>query len=154
MTARKVADYFLSLVEKEAGDAMTNLKLQKLVYYAQGFWLALNGKPLFADPIQAWEHGPVVPALYRDFKVHGRSAIPSSANFNAADYPPDVRALLDEVNSVYGQYSAWKLRSLTHSEPPWVDAYTESPSTEIFHNSMQVYFAGLLNAPDQETQTK
>src|SRR5450631_518283 len=59
LTARAVADYFLSLVDEEAGDSLSNLKLQKLVYYAQGFSLALTGKRLFDEAIEAWEHGPV-----------------------------------------------------------------------------------------------
>ncbi len=50
LTAFQIADYFLTLVDDEAGDGLSNLKLQKLVYYAQGFHLALTGKPLFGAP--------------------------------------------------------------------------------------------------------
>jgi uncharacterized phage-associated protein len=61
----EIAKYFLVQVEEELGDSISNLKLQKLVYYAQGFNLALfDGNPLFDEEIQAWTHGPVVPALY------------------------------------------------------------------------------------------
>jgi len=49
----EVAKYFLSLTDEEAGDFFSNLKLQKLVYYAQGFHLALFDRPLFADNIEA-----------------------------------------------------------------------------------------------------
>ena len=62
VTAFDVANYFLSIPEYED---LTNLKLQKLVYYAQGIHLAIYGKPLFNEAIKAWEHGPVVPELYR-----------------------------------------------------------------------------------------
>ncbi len=63
-----VAEYFLSLADEEAGDFLSNLKLQKLVYYAQGFHLALFNRPLFMAAIHAWQHGPVVPELYHAYK--------------------------------------------------------------------------------------
>ena len=58
-----VAQYFLAKSDEDAGDLMSNLKLQKLVYYAQGFALALFDKPLFSERIEAWIHGPVYPAV-------------------------------------------------------------------------------------------
>ncbi|HWD00162.1 MAG TPA: type II toxin-antitoxin system antitoxin SocA domain-containing protein [Candidatus Sulfopaludibacter sp.] len=146
MNVQNVADYFLTLVDDEAGDSLSNLKLQKLVYYAQGFHLALADKPLFNEPIEAWEHGPVVPSLYRKFKQHGSAPIPRPENgIDIDSYPADVRDLLDEVYQVYGQYSAWKLRNMTHAEPPWIEAHNISPSTVISHDSMRTYFRTLVN---------
>jgi uncharacterized phage-associated protein len=68
-----VAQYFLAKAGEDAGDLISNLKLQKLVYYAQGFALVLLKKPLFPQCIEAWIHGPVVPALYHAYnsKVAG-----------------------------------------------------------------------------------
>lgn len=133
LTARKVADYFLSLVDEEAGDSLTNLKLQKLVYYAQGFSLAMHERQLFPEPIVAWEHGPVVPALYHDVKKHGSEPIPPPAEIDLSSYSPEERALLDEVYSVYGQFSASKLRRMTHEEPPWLNTsvWQEIPIQEM-----------------------
>ena len=62
------AKYFLAQVSEDAGDLISNLKLQKLLYYAQGFHLALYDQPLFPEAIEAWTHGPVVPDLYRHYK--------------------------------------------------------------------------------------
>jgi len=120
MTAHEVARYFVSLVDEEAGDSITNLKLQKLLYYAQGVNLALNDVCLFPEPIEAWIHGPVVPKVYRAYKQHGGQAIPVE-RVNLEVYPKDTRELLDEVNEVFGQFSAAKLRAMTHNEPPWKD---------------------------------
>ena len=146
MKAQDVAEYFLTLVDDEAGDALSNLKLQKLVYYAQGFHLALMGKPLFDEPIEAWEHGPVVPVLYRKFKQYGSAAVLAPENgIEIGAYPEEVRDLLDEVYQVYGQYSASKLRNMTHAEPPWVEAHNVSPSTVISHDSMKRYFQTLVH---------
>ena len=64
ISCQDVANYFLSLCDEDAGDLISNLKLQKLVYYAQGFHLAISGEPLFDEKIMAWEHGPVIPQLY------------------------------------------------------------------------------------------
>lgn len=151
LTAQRVAEYFLSLVDEEAGDALSNLKLQKLVYYAQGFSLALTGKPLFNETIEAWQHGPVVPSLYRSLKKHGSEPIPSPENgINLENYPVDVTELLDEVYSVYGQFSASKLRNMTHQEPPWTEAMGFGASHPINHQTMREYFSTLVNGEEQE----
>jgi uncharacterized phage-associated protein len=142
--ASDAARYFLSLSDEEAGDTISNLKLQKLLYYAQGFHLALFDAPLFGDRIEAWTHGPVVPAVYRDYKVHGAGAIPMPRDFDPLSVDGQTRELLDEVNDVYGQYSAWKLRNMTHVEPPWCDAYGVGASTPIESAAMKAYFQTLL----------
>jgi uncharacterized phage-associated protein len=151
LTARQVATYFLSLVDEEAGDSLSNLKLQKLVYYAQGFHLALHGAPLFSEKLEAWEHGPVVPPLYRSFKQHGAEPIPApEGGIDRTAYPEHIVELLDEVYSVYGQFAASKLRRMTHEEPPWREAYAVRPSSEVSLTSMRDYFSTLVNG--KETQ--
>lgn len=142
--ASDAARYFLSLSDEEAGDTISNLKLQKLLYYAQGFHLALFDAPLFGDRIEAWTHGPVVPGIYHDYKAHGSGAIPVPTDFDPLSVDVQSRELLDEVNEVYGQYSAWKLRNMTHVEPPWRDAYGAGASTTIELAAMKAYFKTLL----------
>lgn len=139
-----VARFFLSLVDEDAGDVMTNLKLQKLVYYAQGFHLAIYGKPLFPERIYPWEYGPVVPILYHTLKKHGAGPI----SVNDVEHPPhgrldaNVKKLLREVNSVYGQFSALRLMQLTHNEPPW----KETPNGSVIgHDLMRSYFRTRLS---------
>jgi uncharacterized phage-associated protein len=141
LTASQTADYFLTLVDEEAGDSLSNLKLQKLIYYAQGFHLALVDSPLFDETIEAWEHGPVVPNLYHTYKQFGSGPIPRPSNgIDVEMYPAETRELLDEIFQVYGQYSAWKLRNFTHSEPPWLDAYKNPVSHEISRDALKRYF--------------
>jgi uncharacterized phage-associated protein len=123
--ASKVALYFLSKVDEDVGDGISNLKLQKLVYYAQAYHLAMFDEPLFDDPVEAWAHGPVVPELYRYYKGFGSGNIPAPDDFNAEDYDARSAELMDEVYEVFGQYSAWKLRNLTHQERPWIEAYED-----------------------------
>lgn len=137
-----IANYFLLKVDEEAGDSISNLKLQKLVYYAQGFHLAVFDAPLFGEDIVAWEHGPVVVELYRKYKKYAADPIPAEA-IDLSAFPTALRGMLDEVYSVYGQFSASKLRALTHEEPPW----KETPlNTAIPHELMKTYFKTQITA--------
>lgn len=141
-TADQIARYFLARSDSEVGDILSNLKLQKLCYYAQGVALAARGEPLFEERIEAWLHGPVVPALYRRYKEYGAGAIPPVADLDLTAYDDADRRILDDVYDFYGQYSAWRLRDMTHSEAPWKDAYAEGMSAEISTEALRAHFAG------------
>ena len=78
MKAIDVANFFIDLYNSVPEGQVTNLSLNKLLYFAQGHSLAENGKPLFDEPIEAWQYGPVVPSVYHTFKKHRRSRIPST----------------------------------------------------------------------------
>jgi uncharacterized phage-associated protein len=132
-----VAHYFLCQVDEDAGDLISNLKIQKLLYYAQGFHLAVCDEPLFEDTIEAWTHGPVVVDAYHCFKEYSSSAIPCPVEFNFGIFDTETSELLDEVYAVYGQFSAWKLREMTHEESPW----RETPLGQVIsHEKMKQYF--------------
>ncbi|NIM15131.1 MAG: DUF4065 domain-containing protein [Candidatus Aminicenantes bacterium] len=120
--SKQVAEYLLGLSEPEYGDIISNLKLQKLVYYAQGFHLAIYDNPLFDEPIVKWEHGPVVESLYHEYKKYGPNAIPVPGFVDTSIFSDEQKELLNEVFEVYGQFSAWKLRCMSHEEPPWKQA--------------------------------
>lgn len=145
LTCFDVADYFLAHCDEESGDLISNLKIQKLAYYAQGFSLALLGKPLYAQPIEAWMHGPVVPELYHAYKQYGTNALPKPTDFDHGKFSEDESELLDEVYKVYGQFSAWKLRNMTHDEKPWQQTYVEGEaSKEIHHDCLTDFFKTLI----------
>ena len=118
-------------------ELITNLKLQKLLYHAQGFHLAAFDHPLFGERIMAWAHGPVVPAVWREYRDFGSAPLPEPTEFPMIALDDAARSLLDEVHSVYGQFSAWRLREMTHAEPPWKDAVRNSV---ISHDAMKRYF--------------
>jgi uncharacterized phage-associated protein len=142
LTAQDVANYFLTLTDDECGDNLSNLKLQKLLYYAQGFHLALYGDALFPEEIKAWQHGPVVESVYHQYKQYGAGAIPIPKIPDFSIYTPEIRELLDEIYNVFGQFSAWKLRNLTHDEPPYLQT---KPGEEISRECMKEYFKTQLN---------
>jgi uncharacterized phage-associated protein len=137
LSSHDIAKYFLAQTNEDAGDLISNLKLQKLLYYAQGFNLALYDEPLFPESIEAWTHGPVVPEVYHEYKDFGSSAIPMPSDVDFSKYDEQTIDLLNEVYSVYGQFSAWKLRSMTHDEEPWKNA---NVGDIITLKSMEKYF--------------
>ena len=142
-TCQDVADFFLAQCEEEAGDLMSNLKLQKLVYYAQGFHLAITGVALFDDDIEAWTHGPVVADLYHAYKQFGSGALPPLAAIPDV-FSSDQLDLLNEINEIYGQFSGWKLRNMTHEESPWLNA-SRNGYNIIDHDALRSYFKTQLN---------
>lgn len=143
--ALDAANYLVTLDDLNTGDLSSNLKLQKLLYYAQGVHLALHGKPLFDEKIEAWDHGPVCPSVYAKFKKHGNGPIPPPIAFTPTSLPSSARDTLDEVYRVYGQFSAWRLREMTHAEPPWKNTYREGiRNIEIPREAMRAYFSTQL----------
>ena len=120
LTAHRAASYIIGTTDENIGDNVTNLKLQKLLYYAQGFHAAMHdGEPLFGEALEAWSYGPVVPTVYREYKSCGKEALPTPSYFDREAYAPEHRELLDAVNSVYGQFSAGRLWQMSHEETPW-----------------------------------
>jgi uncharacterized phage-associated protein len=116
------------------------LKVQKLLYYCQGWHLALNGEPLFGEEIQAWTNGPVVADLWHD-EAKGRPG-------------PEPRLLnerqLATVAFVCGKYrlcSGRELIEATHGEAPWRDAIATSaePNPQISLDAMREFFAGQID---------
>jgi uncharacterized phage-associated protein len=125
---------------------ISNLKLQKLLYYAQGFHMALNsGRKLFRDPIYAWAHGPVVHEVYHRFKHFGSKGIPRTEVASSPSLDADTVSLLEEVWQAYGQFSAWRLREMTHKEPPWQNT---PQSALISDEKLLAYFSSQIETVD------
>jgi len=139
-SARQIAKYFLAKTDEDVGELISNLKLQKLCYYAQGVGVAARGEPLFQEGLEAWLHGPVVPDLYRDYRDYGRGAIPPVTDLNLGEYDEADRLILDDVFDYFGQYSAWRLRQMTHAESPWRDAYIEGENRPITIDALRNFF--------------
>lgn len=114
-----VVNYILKTLGDEVEQDITNLKLQKLLYYCQGYYLALRGKKLFDTPLEAWKYGPVVPVVYQNYSFAGRSCIPCPAEFDQSSLSDDEKQIIDGVLRMYGCYSASKLIEMSHSETPW-----------------------------------
>jgi uncharacterized phage-associated protein len=136
-----IAKTFLTFVNPEYGDFLSNLKIQKLLYYAQGFSLALHQKPLFEEKIIAWQYGPVVEEVYQELREFSNGAIPQPENYSIDFLNEDEIDLLKEVYDVYGQFSATKLVEMTHDEAPWK---TTAIRKEINHQKLKKHFLTLI----------
>ena len=139
----QIADWFLAAINREAGDTISHLKLQKLMYYAQAWSLALNHKSLFNEDFEAWTE-------------FDWNSIPPEVIFSNTDKltQEDEELLFDILNS-YGDLSAKHLEELTHLETPWRNARGNIPlearSTHIISKEiMQEYYQKLYKEVDDE----
>jgi uncharacterized phage-associated protein len=140
LSALEVADYFLTIAKSDPEEkGICPLKLQKLVYYAQGWYLALNDKRLFDDEILAWKHGPVVREIWD--KYNGSKPIVLKKPADVKKYPMKVKQFLGRIFKLYAQFSAWRLREMTHDEEPWKDT---PRNCEIEQEVMKTYFKSQL----------
>ena len=123
-----VANEFLELAERDV-EPLTPMKLQKLVYFAHGWYLAMTGEPLIEEPIEAWRYGPVVSSLYHEFKSFGattpinRLARRNISHPRIDDVSGDndlAKAIVGRVWQTYGRLTAVKLSNITHQpDTPW-----------------------------------
>ncbi|MFB5542868.1 Panacea domain-containing protein [Bacillus cereus] len=146
-----VAKYFILLSEPNTKRNITHLKLQKLVYYAHAWNLALYQEPLFLDDIEAWVHGPVIPELYDAYREYGYTEI-----YYSNDLPGNTENLMNnEIDIIeatwdmYGQYSGKYLENLTHLENPWINArqgqdYYDHGNNIIENQDIREYYAARL----------
>jgi uncharacterized phage-associated protein len=146
-TACDVAAYIL-----RSQGAMTAMKLQKLVYYSQAWHLVWDERPLFADQIQAWANGPVVPILYREHRGRFRLG-PGDVQGDPDALDDDERETVDAVVDGYGRLAAHQLSELSHRERPWKEARRglsagERGSAEITHEAMAEYYDSLVPGED------
>lgn len=124
--------------EPNGGDRMTNLKLQKLLYYQQGYHLAFFGTPLFDDEIEAWMYGPVVPSVYNVYSKYIASTLPEVKD--VIYLSDDEEELFNEVYDAYREFSAIGLMNRTHSERPWQEARPHDRGTIITKGKLKSYF--------------
>lgn len=125
------------------GELISNMKLQKMLYYMQGFHLAYFGTPLFDEEVEAWMYGPVVPSVYEHFQSYGNHGIEYSGDVIALTR--EEENLFNEVFRVYGAYSAIGLMNLTHNEMPWKSTRVGKGNV-IDRTKMQTFFKKRLKA--------
>ena len=151
--AIEVARYLVHLAANanDEPDYLSHLRLQKLLYYVQGWSLATFNKPMFPERIEAWAHGPVVRDIYRQFNEKGRRAI-TLEDFESQDdfeFEAEDRELIWAVWDTFKDHSALSLRKMTHDELPWTNARkgfdpADRCDQEITHEAMTDYFTTLL----------
>jgi uncharacterized phage-associated protein len=167
-SAKQVANEFLELAEREDVQ-LTPMQLQKLVYFAYGWYLAITGERLLNERVQAWQWGPVIPSLYTEFKPYGSGPItaPSGEMFaedgkikyrpyrlNSTNPVKDAfaRQVIKKVWDIYGKYSAVQLSSMTHAaNSPWSQSYDENVrGTDISDDLIKGYFQRIAVNNDRQ----
>lgn len=151
-TCFDIANHFIWLAH-ETGSFVSNLKLQKLVYYAQAWHLAIHDAPLFPEDFQAWVHGPVIPELFQKYQHFSWLAIDEAVaqpSFSLA-----TQAFLQDITEEYFACDAYELERMTQWEAPWQQARAGLPADEpceaiIQKTWMKEYYAA--RAVEEETQ--
>jgi uncharacterized phage-associated protein len=110
-------------------DPLTDLRLQKLLYYAQAWSLVIRESELFPEDIQAWRWGPVVPDVYRALP-DGLCASPITLDMvsHVPDLPAEDARFVQSVWEAYNQHSATQLSRMTHAERPYMRSWGDRPT--------------------------
>lgn len=152
--ALDVANYVINRYN-ENNISITNLKLQKVLYYIQAAFLVERGPGCFKDEIMCWRHGPVIQSVYNKFSKYGSEIIPrqeqksqmvfdegkwkfESRLINKNDIDIKDRNLIDKVADGLASYEPWYLVDRTHEEDPWKNL--EYYNVEITQESIRRYF--------------
>ena len=141
--------------------SISNLKLQKLLYFVQANFLIKTNHPCFTDEIEAWDYGPVVPKAYYEYQIFGSSSIPEIKNTShleivdgrlkmvTKEYKDVIKAddkhYIDSVIDQFKLYTASDLVRLTHSQSPWKSAYKSGRNHVISNSSIRGYFNGFTS---------
>lgn len=138
--AKYVLDYCL-----KAGTPISNLKLQKIMYFLQGEYFKSKSDSLFRENLCAWKFGPVVPEVYREFSVYGGNSI---LNNYDTDIEIEDQKIINPIIDQYREIPVWRLVEKTHEEgSPWHCAFTKMGEwSEIPQCYISEFFAkGMVN---------
>lgn len=148
--ARSVANELLRIA-KSRGLALTNMQVQKLVYIAHGYSLAILRRSLFKQHVEAWRWGPVVPDLYHSLRRYGAGIVDSPIPvLNMDSISETDRKLLGTVLDAYGHFTGPQLSTMTHKEgTPWYEVYVPNAlykNNVIDTKRIERHYTELLNA--------
>jgi uncharacterized phage-associated protein len=144
LSDREIANYFIWLASQF--DVEINAyKLQKLVYYAQAWHLAIYGTPLFNADFQAWVHGPVIPDLLEKYQSQF-SWEPIVERIERPKLSEEIGEFLEEVADAYFEYDDETLERMICGEMPWLEARGDLPRDASCHGiisqeSMKQYYS-------------
>lgn len=127
----------------DANDPITPMEVQKLMYFAHGWMLALHERPLHTDAWRAWQYGPVLPRVYRELREYRADPVEELIGDYRADLDDEERYIIDEVYRLYSPFKGIELSELTHLDgSPWDQARKQNPGANpvIYDVSIKDYF--------------
>ncbi len=131
ITLNQLVDYFIWFAN-DVGSYLSNQKLQKLLYYAQAWYLALYDIPLFDEEFEAWIHGPTIPSLFYEYKEKFGFK-PILKEVEKPDFSPELENFLEELNDDYFFRDAYELELMVRQEDPWLITRDGLPKDEPSH---------------------
>jgi uncharacterized phage-associated protein len=142
--ALTVAKYVVAKCN-EQGYTISNLKLQKVLYFIQAQFLVATGEPCFSDNIEAWDFGPVIPKVYYWYLAYGSASIPYLyENYSCPFTSSFHKKMVDKMIEKCGKYSSATLVQITTQQTPWKNAWEKYKHSErieiISHKSLTDYF--------------
>jgi uncharacterized phage-associated protein len=142
-SALEVSRFLIFLKDHDPrGLELSNLKLQKLLYYSQGYYLSMYGETMFDDSIEAWKYGPVVPSVYRSYKSFGHLdiKIPNDEHYDYTDLENRKQSVIAYVWKTLGEMTAGSLVDKTHSELPWLRTWLNDSDKIIPNDLLEAFF--------------
>lgn len=150
-TANDIAAWFIDRsnkvkIDEKAVEGITNLKLQKIVFFAQAASLALNNVTLFNDRIEAWQYGPVIPNIYDKYKNCKNNVIPKPIG-KPKNIDHKTEELLETIWEFFGGYSAFQLVKITHRQQPWIEAYNDGQGahSEMSTEKIRLFYQNVFS---------
>ncbi len=139
--ALDIARYIIERCNQNS-KTISNLKLQKILYFVQAEFLVAKNQPCFREKIEAWDFGPVVPDVYFAYRMYGSTNIPCLGKSGVSQLISEKdRGLLDGIIDACSNYSASALVEITHHQTPWIIAYNQDGhNNEIKTDSIKNYF--------------
>lgn len=142
-TANEIAEWIVRYSAGDLGAPVDPMSLEKLTYYSQAFYLALFDEPLFADEIQAWKWGPVIPPVYKRYQAFGGSPILIEEE-GASEVGEQVEVFLSQIVGFFQRYTASTLSRATHVEEPW--AYASKTDDNVIRQiDIRAYYRSLMD---------
>lgn len=121
--ARQISQYVIDKCYRSQ-KPISNLQLQKMLYFLQIVFVRVSGGLLFSDQFEAWPYGPVIRQIYIEFSVYGGAPIRVSFNGSGAQIDPEHRDFIDEGISLLREKSPWELVRVSHAKgSPWDEVY-------------------------------
>ena len=135
--ARGVADYLIRRGLGVPQGGYTPLSVIKLTYLCHGWMLGLYARALFAQPVEAWKYGPVIPDVYHRVKKFGNEPIVAALGCATPDFDSFEKNLIDQVLDVYSDFSGVELSTLTHQpDTPWHMVWHKKGRNALIPNNL------------------
>lgn len=135
-----IAEYILWYCESELRKPITNLILQKMLYYIQGYYLKKYNEPIFDNTMEAWQYGPVVPDVYFIYKDNRSEVIRGVTMKDESSISKDDKIFLNSLLQQLIKINPWSLVRKTHSESPWEKNFVNGMNVEISISDMEECF--------------